>query len=79
MRPISHEKMQQFVDQVKAIKEGQDYEYNLEDYFPREIARAIQDLIEKAVKREGRNCASIVDSAAEPSGVVERGQKFEPN
>jgi hypothetical protein len=71
MRLMTREEVNQFIETVRRIREG---DGPLSRYFDREIADAIQSLITAAVARERESCAVLAESTAEPAGTLERGQ-----
>ena len=73
------ERVYKFIETVNAIRDGRARGVALSEYWPREIADAIQFLIDSAVEREREACASGAEGAAEPSGVLTPGQTFEPD
>jgi hypothetical protein len=71
MRLMTHEEANRFIETVRQIRESNG---PLSQYFEREIADAIQSLINAAVVRERENCAILAESFAEPAGTLVRGQ-----
>ncbi|HZW91913.1 MAG TPA: hypothetical protein VFF64_02980 [Candidatus Eremiobacteraceae bacterium] len=74
---IERERVYKFIGAVTAIRDGRARGVTLSEYWPREIADAIQYLIDGAVQREREACAAVADAAAEPAGFAARGQAFE--
>jgi hypothetical protein len=73
---IERERVYRFVETVNAIRKGQRQGVTLSEYWPREIADALQFLIDSAVWQERNACALVAESAAEPSGATSPGQIF---
>jgi hypothetical protein len=73
---IERERVYRFIETVTAIRRGQRLGVALAEYWPREIAYAIQFLIDDGVRREREACAVVAESAAEPGGVASPGQIF---
>jgi hypothetical protein len=74
---IERDRVYKFIETVNAIRKGQAQGVPLAEYWPREIADAIQYLIETAVHKEREECAAIADAENEPSGFAARGEPFE--
>jgi hypothetical protein len=74
---IERERVYSFIETVQAIRAGHEQGLTLSEYWPREIADAIQLLINSAVRREREECALVAESAAEPAGTVGRGDTFD--
>ncbi len=70
---MTHEDIYRFHDTVQRIRDSGG---TLSDYFPREIADAIQSLIDAALTREREACAMIAESAAEAAGTLDRGKEL---
>ena len=51
----------------------------LSEYWPKEIADAIQYLIDSAVRCEREACANVAEAAREPAGALGRGDRIETN
>jgi hypothetical protein len=73
---IERGRVYRFIETVRAIQGGFMRGVALEEYWPREIADAIQFLMDTAVRQEREACAVVAESAAEPSGVATSGQLF---
>ena len=71
MAVMTREEVHEFIGIVEEIGKT---DGALSKYFPREIADAIQTLINRAVAREQDNCAIVAESAAEPAGTLARGE-----
>lgn len=74
---MEREEVYKFIETVRQIKAAQADHVPLSEYFPREIADALQSLINSAIDREREQCAIVAESAAEPSGAIARGQHFD--
>lgn len=66
-----------FIETVRAIQAGREQGITLSQYWPRDIADAIQFLIDGAVRSEREACAIVAESAAEPGGMLARGEVIE--
>jgi hypothetical protein len=73
---MSREEVDKFIEIVRAIMDTPDQRVALSQYLPREVADALQQVIDSAVAREREACAVAAESAAEPSGVFGRGDTF---
>jgi hypothetical protein len=73
---IERERVYRFIETVNTIRRGQRLGVTLSEYWPREIADAIQFLIDDAVRREREACAVVAESAGEPSGAATPDQIF---
>ena len=73
---MTRDEAYKFIDTVKTIQKSGG---TLSDYFERDIASAIQSLIDSAVAREREWCAALAESAGPPAGFVGAGQAMEPD
>jgi len=74
---IERDRVYGFIEAVQAIRDGHGRGVALSEYWPREIADAIQLLIDSAVRQEREACAIVAEGAAEPGGAAAPGQIFE--
>ena len=70
---MTHEQVVEFIETVEKIKNSGG---PLSQYFPREIADALNYLIQSAVAKERERCAILAESAAEPAGLARRGEEL---
>ena len=73
---IERERVYRFIETVRGIQDGYMRSVALAEYWPREIADAIQFLIDGAVRQEREACAIVAESAAEPNGAATPRQLF---
>jgi hypothetical protein len=73
---IERERVHRFIETVQAIRDGRARGVTLSEYWPREIADAIQFLIDGAVRDEREACAIVAEATAEPGGPFTHKQTF---
>jgi hypothetical protein len=74
MNQMTRDEIYKFIDTVKQIQASGG---TLSGYFEKDIASAIQSLIDSAVTRERESCAVLAESAGEPAGFLAAGQRIE--
>lgn len=67
-----------FIEDVAALRLGQPG-LPLREYYPPEVAEAIERLLDDAVLREREGCAITAESAGEAAGALGPGQTIGPD
>lgn len=70
---MSREEVYTFIETVNKIKADVGKGVPLSEYFPADIAHALESLIASAVTQERNACAAIAEDAAGGSGTFTRG------
>jgi hypothetical protein len=70
------DRLQAFIKAVRKIGFDRKQGVKLLEFWPREIADAIQALIDIEVRHEREACALLAEAAAESSGAFAPGQTF---